>query len=79
MSYKDYIQAINNAYLNGCISESVRDCFVEHSNAIYNHMEEHTHGLPKTYAEIEYEDFDSAEAVDGARFDDMNYLRYTER
>ena len=36
-------------------------------------------GLPPWYAEVEYSDFDSAEAVDGARFDDMNYLRYTER
>lgn len=35
--------------------------------------------LPDTYAEIEYEDFDNPEAIDGARFDDMNYLRYTER
>ena len=35
--------------------------------------------LPSTYAEIEYDDFDSLEAMDGARFDDMNYLRYMER
>ena len=36
-------------------------------------------GLPDTYVEVEYSDFDNPEAVDGARFDDMNYLRYTER
>lgn len=36
-------------------------------------------GLPKNYAEIEYDDFESAEAIEGAKFDDMNYLRYTER
>jgi len=35
--------------------------------------------LPECYAEISYEDLDSPEAVDGCRFDDMNYLRYTER
>ena len=35
--------------------------------------------IPSTYAEIEYEDFDSPEAVAGARFDDMNFLRYFER
>lgn len=37
------------------------------------------HNLPSTYAEIEYDDFDNPEAIDGARWDDMNYLHYTER
>lgn len=36
-------------------------------------------GLPDTYAEIEYPDMESAEAIDGARFDDLNYQHYTER
>jgi len=35
--------------------------------------------LPRGYAEITYSDFDNAEAIDGARFDDLNYLRYMER
>ena len=35
--------------------------------------------IPSTYAEIEYEDFDDPEAMAGARFDDMNFLRYFER
>ena len=35
--------------------------------------------IPRTYAEIEYDDFDSPEAIMGARFDDMNFLRYFER
>jgi hypothetical protein len=35
--------------------------------------------IPRTYAEIEYDDFDDPEAIMGARFDDMNYLRYRER
>lgn len=35
--------------------------------------------LPRSYCEIEYEDMESEEAVMGARFDDMNYLRYMER
>ena len=35
--------------------------------------------IPRTYAEIEYNDFDDPEAIMGARFDDMNYLRYRER
>ena len=35
--------------------------------------------IPSTYAEIEYDDFDDSEAIMGARFDDMNYMRYFER
>ena len=35
--------------------------------------------FPESYCEIEYDDMDSEEAVMGARFDDMNYLRYRER
>ena len=35
--------------------------------------------LPRTYAEVEYEDFDNPEAAAGCYFDDMNYLRYRER
>lgn len=35
--------------------------------------------LPSTYAEVEYDDFDNPEAAEGAKFDDMNYLRYMER
>lgn len=35
--------------------------------------------FPQGYAEIEYPDMETAEAYDGARFDDMNYLRHFER
>lgn len=35
--------------------------------------------LPSTYAEIEYSDMETPEAIDGARFDDMNYQHYMER
>lgn len=35
--------------------------------------------IPDTYAEVDYGDRDDAEAIDGMRFDDMNYLRYRER
>lgn len=35
--------------------------------------------IPRTYAEVEYDDFDDPEAIMGARFDDMNFLRYFER
>lgn len=35
--------------------------------------------FPSAYAEIDYCDFDDPEAIMGARFDDMNFLRYFER
>ena len=35
--------------------------------------------FPSSYAEIEYSDFDSPDAVSGARFDDMNFFHYFER
>lgn len=35
--------------------------------------------FPAGYAEVEYSDFESAEAIDGARFDDLNFQRYFER
>lgn len=35
--------------------------------------------FPQGYAEIEYPDMDTAEAAEGAWFDDMNYLRHFER
>lgn len=35
--------------------------------------------FPSGYAEVEYDDFDNAEAIDGARFDDLNFQRYYER
>ena len=35
--------------------------------------------LPRAYAEIEYDDLNTPEAMSGCHFDDMNYLRYRER
>lgn len=35
--------------------------------------------IPRTYAEIDYGDREDAEAYDGSRWDDMNYLHYFER
>ena len=49
------------------------------NNSVYDLYATLDKNLPSTYAEVEYDDFDNPEAVDGARFDDMNYLRYTER
>lgn len=43
------------------------------------HMRQVDDRLPPHYAEIEYADFDNAEAINGARFDDMNFRHLTER
>ena len=52
------------------------DCFCDEDD---EEDEEDGYGLPRTYAEIEYDDFDNPEAIAGARFDDMNFTRYMER
>ena len=62
---------------SGCTDEEAMDKAYELCDALDDMIRESN--LPSTYAEIEYEGFDSPEAIDGARFDDMNYLRYTER
>lgn len=46
---------------------------------LVSRAQQRSYGLPETYAEIEYNDYDSEEAMMGCRFDDMNYLRYVER
>lgn len=35
--------------------------------------------LPRTYAELDYGDREDAEAIEGAKWDDINYRHYTER
>ena len=60
---------------------------IERSNATGETLEEIVYGckhdestrLPDGYAEVEYADFENAEAIDGARWDDRNYQHYTER
>lgn len=39
----------------------------------------HDDRLPHAYAEIDYPDMDTPEAIMGARFDDLNFMRYMER
>ena len=49
----------------------------EDGHELYGNFD--TWSLPRTYAEIEYDDLDTPEALAGCHFDDMNYLRYRER
>lgn len=42
-------------------------------------LDEEDSRFPHGYAEIEYADMDTAEAREGAKFDDLNFLRHFER
>lgn len=77
MKRSEYLQKAFEAYNEGRISNETYDSMVMNADVFCDDEEEW--GLPSTYAEVEYLDFDNAEAIDGARFDDMNYLRYMER
>lgn len=60
---------------------------IERSNTTGETLEEIVYGntynphanLPDGYAEVEYADFENAEAISGARWDDLNYRHYMER
>lgn len=81
MTRERYFQKAQKLYDSGEISGEVYDAMILNADQFCDDDEEEgaQYGLPATYAEIEYDDFDNPEAIDGARFDDMNYLRYTER
>ena len=80
MKRDEYFERALKLYDSGKISEEVYDAMIMNADDFCDEDEVGCQGgLPRTYAEIEYSDFDNPEAVLGARFDDMNYLRYTER
>jgi len=78
MTRREYAKRAFDAYNSGKISAEVYDAMILNEDAFCDEEEDDSF-LPSTYAEIEYEDFDNPEAIDGARLDDMNYLRYRER
>lgn len=79
MKRSEYMKKAFEAFNAGKISEEAYDAMIENADIFCEEDEDDRFGLPRTYAEIEYDDFDNSEAVEGAKFDDMNYLRYTER
>lgn len=81
MTRHDYMKRLQDAFDEGRISEEAYDAAFMNADIFCDDDDEDDcySNLPETYAEIEYDDFDSPEAVLGARFDDMNYLRYMER
>lgn len=79
MTKNEYLRKAQKAYDNGTISAEAYDTMVENVDVFCNEDDEDYGFLPRTYAEIEYDDMDTAEAAAGCHFDDMNYLKYRER
>lgn len=78
MKISTYRENAFNLFNEGKISEEVYDAMLM-NELIFCDEYDYEDILPDTYAEIEYDDFDSYEAIEGARWDDMNYLHYMER
>lgn len=79
MTKNEYLRKAQKAYDDGSISAEVYDAMVENVDIFCDEDDEDGGFLPQTYAEIEYDDLDTPEAMAGCHFDDMNYLRYRER
>ena len=81
MTRHEYMKRLEEALAAGRISEEAYDAAAMNADIFCDDDDDddmYTQ-IPDTYAEIEYEDMDSPEAILGARFDDMNYTRYFER
>ena len=80
MTKKEYLKRAFKAFNEGRIDEETYDAMIQNADIFCeDDEEENYYGLPRTYAEVEYDDPDSLEAYEGMKFDDMNYRRYTER
>lgn len=78
MTRSEYFENAQKLFSDGKVTEDVFCAMLDNADAFVDEDEE-CDQIPATYAEIEYDDFDDLEAIMGARFDDMNYLRYFER
>jgi len=83
MNRQEYMKRLEEAYDAGRISEEAYDAGIMNADIFCDDDDEddclYFPQIPETYAEIEYEDMDSPDAILGARFDDLNYMRYLER
>lgn len=78
MKKSKYLDRAFDLYNDGKIDEDTYDAMVMNADIFCDEDEEYDN-LPSWYAEVEYDDFDDPEAIEGAKFDDMNYMRYSER
>ena len=81
MTRREYMRRLEDAYSAGRISGEAYDAGIMNADIFCDDDDDGylLSQIPETYAEIEYEDMDSPEAILGARFDDMNLMRYLER
>lgn len=77
MNRNEYFEKARKLYDNDEISGEVYDAMIMNADEFCD--DDDDYGLPSTYAEIEYDDMDSPEAILGSRWDDMNYRWYMER
>jgi hypothetical protein len=75
MKKSEYLQRATEAYDTGRVDAETYDAMLMNADIFCDDDDR----LPSYYAEVEYDDFDNAEAIEGAKFDDMNYLYYMER
>lgn len=81
MKKSEYLQRAFELLNDNKISEEVYDAMIMNSE-VFCEEDEEEYGLPHTYAELEYSSerlFSDPEAIDGAKWDDMNYIHYMER
>lgn len=78
MKKSKYLDRAFELYNDGKIDEDTYDAMVMNAD-IFCDEDEGIDNLPSWYAEVEYDDFDNPEAIEGAKFDDMNYIHYRER
>lgn len=78
MTKSEYLHKLEELYIDGKIDDDAMDALVASAENMQFDPEPDSR-FPKGYAEIEYSDFDNAEAIEGAKFDDRNFLRYFER
>ncbi len=81
MTKSEYLQRALDAYDTGRVDEATYDAMVLNAD-IFCDDDEEDNPLPPWYAEVEYtsEQLESDPiAIEGAKFDDMNFRRYMER
>ena len=61
MTKNEYLRKAQKAYDNGTISAEAYDTMVENVDVFCNEDDEDYGFLPRTYAEIEYDDMDTAD------------------
>lgn len=79
MKKREYMKRALDALNAGRVSEDAYDAMIMNADIFCDEDDYEDDRLPPWYAEIEYKDMDSPEAISGARFDDLNYMRYMER